>query len=306
MKRILITGARSFIGTNLNHHLLNMNSANGREEYQVDMISQRDPMWDTFSLQGYDCIFQASGIAHVDISKVREDVQKQYYAVNCDLAVDTLKRAQEAGVKQFIYPSSVIIYGDSAPYGKMKNITTDTPVSKSNFYADSKIQAEQELQRAKSADMKLAILRLPMVYGGGSKGNYPLLSKLAHKTPIFPDIQNERSMIYIENLCECIRLILDREEEGIFYPQNKEYVTTSGMVKTIAEVNGKKMRLWKVLNPAVKLASVFPGKIGKMAEKAFGSLTIDQALSPGREEYCLVDFEESIRRTEKFIENHNC
>jgi len=305
MKRILITGAGSFIGKSLRDYLMKYNSQNGREDYRVDMISQRDPLWDTYSLQEYDVVFQASGIAHVDIAKVGEEARKMYYAVNCDLAVETMKKAQQAGVKQFIYPSSVIIFGDSAAPGKTKNITADTPTVNSNFYADSKIQAEEKLQAAGQPNTKLAILRLPMVYGEGSKGNYPLLSKLAHRTPIFPNVQNERSMIYIENLCECIRRLIDREGEGIFYPQNKEYVTTSQMVQTIAKVNGKKMGIWSILNPFVKLAAVLPGKIGKMAEKAFGSLTIDQSLSPDREEYCLVDFEESIRRTEKFIENHH-
>lgn len=328
MKRVLITGANSFIGKNLSNYLLTYNSRQGKEEYHVDLISQRDSMWETFSLQGYDVVFQASGIAHVDITKVGEEAQKEYYAVNCDLAVATLKKAQAAGVKQFIYPSSVIIFGDSAPFGKKKNITKDSLTENSNFYADSKIRAEQELQACmgdeakesalageetvgqepdKGSDStKLAILRLPMVYGEGSKGNYPLLSKIAHKTPIFPDVHNERSMIYIENLCECIRLLIEEEACGIIYPQNTDYVTTAQMVKTIAEVNGKPMRLWKVLNPCVKLASGMPGKIGKMADKAFGSLTIDQSLSPDRERYNLVDFKESVRRTEKFIENHNC
>ena len=295
MKHILIAGANSYIGTSLERYLLEYNASQGRELYRVDTISQRDPQWESYDFHGYDAVFQASGIAHADTGAVSREQQALYYQVNCDLAVTTARRAQEAGVALFLYPSSIIVYGDSAPYGKERVITPETPAETSHFYGDSKIRAERELG---SLDMQVAILRLPMVYGRGSRGNYPLLAKLADKLPFFPDVQNQRSMIYIENLCEFIRQRIEEGRGGLYFPQNPEYTNTSRMVQEIAAARGKKVRLLKIMNPLVALASRMPGKIGAMANKAFGSLVYDRDMSGNMESYCLYDFQESIRRTE--------
>ncbi len=313
MKRILIAGANSYIGTSLERYLLEYNSSQGRELYKVDTVSQRDSRWEEYDFCGYDAVFQASGIAHADMGAVSREQQAVYYRVNCDLAVHTAQKAQAAGVGLFIYPSSVIVYGDSAPYGKERMITPQTPAGCTHFYGDSKIRAERELQRLETgissegevfaagnprAGMQVAILRLPMVYGRGSKGNYPLLAKLAGRLPFFPDVRNRRSMIYIENLCEFIRRRIEEGKGGLYFPQNREYTTTSRMVQEIAAARGKRVRLLKILNPLVALASHMPGRIGAMANKAFGSLTIDMDMSGDVESYCLYDLRESIRRTE--------
>lgn len=308
MKRILIAGANSYIGTSIEGYLLKYNASQGRELYRVDTISQRDSVWESYDFHGYDAVFQASGIAHVDTGAVTQEQQALYYQVNCDLAAATARKAQEAGVGLFIYPSSVIVYGDSAPYRRSRKsfgemtgvITPETPANNPHFYGNSKIRAEEELGRLAEAlkDMQIAILRLPMVYGKGSKGNYPLLAKLADRLPFFPNIQNQRSMIYIENLCEFIRQRIEEGQGGLYFPQNAEYTTTSRMVQEIAAAHGKKLRLLTFMNPLVALAARMPGKVGAMANKAFGSLTIDQSMSGDMSSYCLYDLRESIRRTE--------
>lgn len=297
MKRILIAGANSYIGTSLERYLLEYNASQGRELYRVDTISQRDSLWENHDFHGYDAVFQASGIAHVDTGTVTQEQQDMYYRVNCDLAVATARKAQEAGVGLFLYPSSIIVYGDSAPYGKSRVITRRIPADNPHFYGNSKIRAEEELGRMEN--LQIAILRLPMVYGKGSKGNYPLLAKLADKLPFFPDVQNQRSMIYIENLCEFIRQRIEEGQGGLYFPQNAEYTATSRMVQEIAAAHGKKVRLLKILNPLVALASRMPGKIGIMANKAFGNLVYDQSMSGDMDRYCLYDLRESIRRTEQ-------
>ena len=315
MKRILIAGANSYIGTSLERYLLEYNASQGRERYRVDTISQRDSQWEDYDFRGYDAVFQASGIAHVDTGAVKQEQQALYYRVNCDLAAATARKARAAGVGLFIYPSSIIVYGDSAPYGKSRMITRQTPVGNSHFYGHSKIRAEEELRRLESealseeefhgpegeapAGMQVAILRLPMVYGRGSKGNYPLLAKLAHRLPFFPNVRNQRSMIYIENLCEFLRQCIEEGRGGLYFPQNPAYTSTSQMVREIAAAHGKKMLLLKVLNPLVALASRMPGKVGVLANKAFGSLTYDREMSGDMEAYCLYGLEESIRRTEE-------
>ena len=133
MKRILIMGANSYIGTSLERYLLEYNDLQGRELYRVDTVSQRDSRWEEHDLRGYDAVFQASGIAHADTGAVSRERQALYYQVNCDLAVHTAQKAQAAGVGLFIYPSSVIVYGDSAPYGKTRMITAQTPAECAHY-----------------------------------------------------------------------------------------------------------------------------------------------------------------------------
>lgn len=285
MKRILITGKNSYIGNCLKKWL-------EREfcNYKVDEIPTRDGIWKKKQFNQYDVVFHVAGIAHVSSDPNMEDL---YYAVNRDLAIEVAKKAKSEGVKQFIFMSSIIVYGDS---NRRKMIIDKNTVPKpSNFYGDSKLQAENEIRYLESGDFKIVILRAPMVYGKGSKGNYIRLSNLAKKVPLFPNIDNARSMIHIDNLCEFIKVIIDYEETGLFFPQNKEYVKTSDLVRVIAEVHNRKIWMTTVFNPIIELLC----SIGNV-NKVFGNLVYDKSIS----DYSLADyrirtFKESIELTEK-------
>lgn len=298
MKKILIAGKGSYIGTNVERHLKEYNALQGCECYQIDTISQRQNDWENYDFSPYDTVFCVTGIAHADIGPLSAEEKELYYRVNCDLAVQTAQKAKAEGVKQFIYMSSIIVYGDCSIVGQHKHIMKDTKPRPANFYGNSKWQAELQLTPMRDENFKVAILRPPFIYGAGSKGNYPMLSKLTKLLPVFPDIKNERSMLYIENLNEFVRLLIESGEGGVFFPQNSHYGTTSEMVTAIAESNGKKIRLWSILNPLVKLASKYPGKIGKLVNKAFGSLTYDMSMSDALGDYRIYDLKESIYRTE--------
>lgn len=313
MKRILITGQNSYIGNAVAAYLEECNRAqeqsvlgeNCTDEkmqtagklYQVDKISLREGDWQEMDFSGYDTILHVAGKAHVDVTGVSEEAKQSYYQINGELPALVAKKAKTEGVKQFIHLSSVIVYGESAGVGRTKMISGDTEPEPANFYGDSKLRGEKALEPFADEDFKVAILRIPFVYGKGSKGNYPLLAKIADKTPIFPNIQNRRSMLYIENLTEFIRQLVEYGEGGLFFPQNAEYVTTAQMVQLIGAAKQKKICLWGILNPLVWLASKVPGKIGGLANKAFGSLTVDKALSSNIPfQYQKYSLEESIRR----------
>lgn len=268
MKRILITGANSYIGTSFEKCIID----NYPNDYSIDTLDMLDPNWKEYDFTPYDVVFHVAGIAHADVGHVSEETKQLYYNVNTDLTVETALKSKKSGVRQFIYMSSIIVYGESAPVGKKKIITPETKPEPANFYGDSKLQADLKLQSINDKTFKVCILRPPMIYGPGSKGNYPLLSKLAKKLPIFPDIKNERSMLYIGNLCFFIKECIDSECKGIYFPQNAEHVSTSQMVKEIAKANGRNIHLTKLLNPFVFILSKFPGKIGGMCNKAFGSI----------------------------------
>ena len=264
MKRILITGANSYIGTSVEKYLLQW-----PDEYQVDTIDMIDGSWREKSFAGYDSVFHVAGIAHQDSGKITEERKKLYYQVNTDLAIETAKKAKADGVKQFIFMSSIIVYGVSAKMGEKKVITRDTVPAPAGAYGGSKLQAELGIQPLHDENsFKVCILRPPMIYGPGCKGNYPLLEKAALRLPFFPDIQNERSMLHIDGLCAFFKSAIDQCIGGVCFPQDPQYVCTSQMVKDIALTHGRTICLTRVFNPLLRLLS---GRV-VVVDKVFGSL----------------------------------
>lgn len=300
-KKVLITGAGSYIGESFESYA----KEHYADNFEIDTLDMIDEGWKNKDFRGYDIVYHVAGIAHADVGNVSEETRQKYYAVNTELAIDTAKKAKEAGVKLFVFMSSMIVYGDSAPYGKQKMITAETKPEPANFYGDSKWQADKGVRALADADFKVAVLRPPMIYGKGSKGNYPTLAKMAKKLPVFPDVENQRSMLYIENLCEflCQIFLVDVEaysEHGnLFFPQNAQYTRTSEMVKLIAEAAGHRIVMSKVLAPMVFLAGKVPGKVGGLVDKAFGSNCYAQDMREYQNlEYRVVNLKESIRRAE--------
>lgn len=289
MKKVLITGANSYIGLSIENWLKQQ-----PDEYEVTTVNMIGDNWKSQSFIGYDTVYHVAGIAHSDSGKISAKKEKLYRSVNTDLTVATAEKAKSDGVKQFIFMSSAIVYGDSAPMGKEKIITHETAPAPANAYGDSKLQAEIGIQALADDNFKVCVIRPPMIYGKGSKGNYPTLSKIAQKLPLFPRVNNTRSMLYIENLCEFVKLMIDNDESGIFWPQNPEYSNTSEMIRMIAEAHCKKIVLTKAFNWVLYIARPFT----VIVNKAFGNLTYDQSLSNYKEPYQLVGLAESIRNTE--------
>ncbi len=286
MKKILITGAGSYIGTSFEKYMESFYN-----DYSIDTVDMIGDSWKSVSFSGYDCVFHVAGIAHSDNGKISKEKEKLYYAVNTDLTVETAKKAKVDGVKQFIFMSSAIVYGNSAPIGKGKRITKDTPVRPANCYGDSKVQAEKGLRKLEDDSFKVVILRPPMIYGKGSKGNYPLMSKMAQKLPIFPYVKNRRSMLYIDNLAEFVLQAVNRQLSGTFYPQNRELSDTVEIIRYFAKAQHHSIYFAKWLNPFVRLASHFLQPINKM----FGTYYYAPQMSQMPFEYQLVSFEQSLK-----------
>ncbi|MGQ9411916.1 NAD-dependent epimerase/dehydratase family protein [Streptococcus pluranimalium] len=284
MKKVLITGANSYIGVSVEKWLIN-----SQEEFQIDTLDMQAPDWRDFSFSNYDTVFHVAGIAHFSKDESKKNL---YYQVNTNLTEEVAKLAKEQGANQFIFMSSIIVYGDST--SKERIIDGSTEPSPSDFYGDSKWQAEIKLQPLNDTDFKIAIVRPPMIYGKGSKGNYPRLSKLARKLLIFPNYSNQRSMLHIDNLCEFIKQLILNSKSGVFFPQNKEYVSTPELVKEISNCHQHKLLLTKVGNPVIKL--LFSNDNVK---KLFGNLTYEKSMSQYDFDYQIRDFKESIRITEK-------
>lgn len=280
MKRILITGKNSYIGNQFEQWVA------ADPDFKVDKISVRDDHWKSVDFSQYDSVLHLAGIAHVS----RNPKLKQlYYKVNRDLTVDLAKKAKQEGVNHFVFMSSIIVYGSA-----QTQISYDTPVGPDNFYGESKLQAEKAIQDLNSNKFKIAIIRPPMIYGKDSKGNYAKLSKLAKTLPFFPKIDNKRSMLHIDNLNQFLKLLISHKDEGLFFPQNNEYVNTSNLFSTIRKVHGKNIFFVNIFNPIlnilIKRISIF--------NKLFDDLFYVKELSIYKEDYTINNFKESIKKTE--------
>ncbi len=296
--KVLITGAGSYIGESFIRYAKE-NYPNNFEIDSVDMIGDE---WKNVDFSSYFIVYHVAGIAHADVGHVSDEVKEKYYRVNTDLAVDVAKRCKDAGVKEFVFMSSMIVYGDSAPYGKEKMVDKNTVPHPANFYGDSKLQADVAVRELADDSFKVIVLRPPMIYGKGSKGNYPTLAKIAKRLPVFPNVKNQRSMLYVGNLCEflCQLFLIDVPVKScVLIPQNAEYTRITDMVSEISKAHGKEIHLLKSLNLVVKIVSVFPGKSSSLVNKAFGSLTYDQSMSECEFDYRIYNLRTSIIRTEE-------
>lgn len=279
MKRILITGKNSYVGNSFADWV-----SKYPEKYEIEKISLRTDDWKLMDFSKYDVVLHVAGIAHRKETLKNKDL---YFKVNQDLTFDVAKKAKKEGVNHFIFLSSMSVYGMEAGI-----ITTKTIPRPNTYYGKSKLKAEKLIKQLNDKTFKVAILRPPMVYGKGCKGNYVKLAKFALKSPLFPNITNKRSMIFNYNLSEFIRLIIDDKKEGLFFPQNREYVKTTDMVREIAKVNGKNIIFTRLFNPLINLLKF------SIIKKVFGDLYYDKELSIYDKDYIVAEFIRSINITE--------
>lgn len=280
MKNVLVTGSNSYIGTSFSKWISNKN-----KQVECTEISVRGENWKNKDFSIFTSILHVAGIAHVN-SKAFND--KDYYLINTNLTIEVAKKAKRDGVPHFIFMSSIIVFNDSS--SQDGRIGPDTIPNTNNPYGNSKLMAEQGIKNLEDETFKVSIIRPPMIYGTGSKGNYPRLARIARISPVFPDYPNKRSMLYIENLCQIIYEIVQKEVSGVFHPQNKEYVNTTVLVQEIAKVHRNRLMTTKLFNPLIKLFIKT-----KIVSKVFGNLYYEGFESCGNMD---VDFISSVKRTE--------
>ena len=278
MKRILIAGANSYIGTSFERYI----TENHPGEYIIDTVDMIGGGWREKSFAGYDTVFHVAGIAH---QKETNENAQIYYEVNTNLAFEVAQKAKEEGVKQFLFLSSMSVYGKDTGV-----ITKESVPAPKTHYGKSKWQAERAIAPLQDEKFKICVLRPPMVYGKECKGNFQSLIKIVRKLPIFPYVKNKRSMIYIDNLSIFTKMCIDENLEGVHFPQNKEYICTLEMAKIIAQSIGKKIRVEYLSGLMVRVLLMFHPKV----RKAFGTLIYDI-----EEDFKMsaVDNDESIRKS---------
>ncbi|NLV57984.1 MAG: NAD-dependent epimerase/dehydratase family protein [Clostridiales bacterium] len=280
MKKLLITGAGSYIGEAVAAHWERLT---GVAPQTVDM---RGESWRQVDFHGFDAVLHVAGIAH---QRETEENAADYYAVNRDLAIAVAEKAKTEGVGQFILMSSMSVYGLVTGH-----ITAATQPAPNTHYGNSKLQAENALFDLANESFHVAILRPPMVYGKGCRGNYPRLAALAARLPLFPRVDNQRSMLYIDCLSAFLAQLVESGQGGLYFPQNKDYVSTSDLVREIAHARGKTLRQPRGFGWFINLLAPRVPTVGKL----FGSLTYDKDMSRDFSDEPQPSFAETIRKTE--------
>lgn len=284
MKKILVLGKNGYVSGCFQTYMKQF------DDYIVEAISVRENFWEEMDFSIYDTIFNTTGLAHND---ARKGTDQEFINLNVKLPAKLALKAKKDGCKQFIHMSSMIVYGSLHPLGDNEKYTADTIPNPNNIYGKSKLMGENELTKMQTENFSVAIIRSPLIYGEKAIDNFAKLVTYAGKLPIFPNIKNERSMIYADNLCELVRLIVDNNSSGLFYPQQEKYICTSDLVCDISIGLGHKIIITNLFNPILHFLS---GKIS-VIDKVFGSEAYVMNISEhfnGR--YRIVDYEESISR----------
>lgn len=281
--KILITGKNSYIGNALKDYL------SGDKTFEIETISLRTNAWKNVDLSQYDSIFHVAGIAH---NKKNSKHNPLYFAVNRDLTLALAKEAKQAKVKQFIYMSSAIIFGkDTKPNNdQFIDVSQPNPIG---VYAKSKYEADTQLSELNSVDFNVVNIRAPIVYGPNCKGNFPQLIHWAHLFYWLPKMDNQRSMVYIDNLNELIKLIFLNQSKGLFYPQNERYISTNEIIEYSRLAKGLKTRYSKSLGMLLRAFICVP-----ILKKVYGDKKYAHSDSAHFDnQYQVVKTSDSIKQT---------
>jgi len=239
------------------------------EQYAVDLLSIRSPEWVQTDFSKYDVVLHAAAIVHKREDKLNKQL---FFNINKELTVDLARRARDAGAKQFIFLSTMAVYGTDGEIGRENLISKNTSPNPKTYYAASKLEAEVEIQKLANPEFIVTILRPPMIYGPSCPGNYGKLEKLAKVVPIFPLIENRRSMVHVDRLCELIKSYIENPLNEIFLPQDTSYINTSRLVKELGEKQGNKIILFRVPRLFLSLSA----KCLPILNKLFGNLTYER------------------------------
>lgn len=285
-KRILITGENGYIGTHIKDWLSNF-----QEQYDVIMLNLRTEEWKDMSFKDIDVIIHTAGIVH---SPEITD-WSIYKKVNVDLTFALAQKAKNEGVNQLIFMSTMAVYGKGKRLSQ-NVIDEKTEICPTEFYGKSKYIAEQKILQLQSENFKVVIVRPPNVYGKNCKGGYITgFKSVALKLPALPYAypKIKQSIIYIDNLCELVRLIIENGEVGLFMPQDRIAVSTVELLTAITESMGKKVYKSHLLGLGIYLLSFLP-----IVKKAYGGVAYAETMTAYFDnKYVVVPFEKGIRRT---------
>lgn len=287
--RVLIVGKNSYIGNHIDQWL----KSKYTDVEQLDVLTSD---WKIFDYSLFDAIVHVAGIVHRPNCRDWD----LYKSVNCDMPIEIASMAKKQGVKTYIYFSTMGVYDAKKSLdGFVINHQTSMLDEGNSMYGKSKLMAENGLNELQDENFNIAIVRPPSVYGRNCKGGYITgFKNIAAKLPLIPNAYNNarQSFIYIDNLCECVRLILENSLSGVFCPQDDEIPNANRLLEVICNGIGKKYRQSNILGILLRMFSFIP-----LVNKAYGGISYSRELSDiSGINYIVVTFEEGMRRTVSF------
>ncbi|MEV9526232.1 NAD-dependent epimerase/dehydratase family protein [Aliarcobacter butzleri] len=258
--KILVTGSSGYLGSSF----INQYS----DKYNFQKFSLLSQKLENINFNSIDIILHGAALVH---QKVEHSYEK-YHEVNNEYPVKLAKSAKQNGVKQFVFISTIAVYGEDED--KLSENTACNPVTN---YGKSKLEAEKELLKFSDDSFVVSIIRPPMVYGKNAPGNIDSLIKLVKKLPIIPlgGIENKRSFISIQNLCHMIDEIITQQKAGIFLASDDKPLSTTRLIELIAKNLDKKVCLIKIPFFETLLKIVKPS----FHKRLYGSLEIDNSVT---------------------------
>jgi nucleoside-diphosphate-sugar epimerase len=252
MTKVLITGSNSFVGTNFRRF------SQYNDIAEVSLLNNRP---EDIEFNKYDIVLHLTAIVHQS-KKIKE---QEYYLINRDLCLRVAELARRAGVKQFIFLSTVKVYGKFVQGYDPWN--EDSDCHPEDAYGKSKYEAELALRKLEDSGFTVSIVRTPIVYGPGVKANMLRLITLIEKVPVLPfkNVNNSRCYTYSGNLVGFIDRIIEIKASGTFLVMDDSSVSTTSLVTFMAKFLGKRIVLYKVPELFVRfLLSVKPGAFDRL------------------------------------------
>ncbi|MEX6342120.1 NAD-dependent epimerase/dehydratase family protein [Staphylococcus arlettae] len=285
--KILITGKRGYVGNKLESYLTS-------KDHIIERIDMKTNEWKMKSLKNYDVIIHLAALVHNNMPNAQ---MVDYMNVNYHLTKDLAEKAKNDGVQHFIFFSTMSVFGIDGSLISDVEINKNTPCNPDTMYGHSKLLAEETLQKLNSDIFRINIVRPPMIYGKNAPGNFQQLIKIAKFWPIYPNINNKRSVIYIENLTEHLNKLIKEQKSGITHPQNSEYMNTNEVLSAIRHTLKKKPNIIKIPIPR-QLLKWFNGIT--VINKIYGNLTYTKDIDDSKEDYQnYVSFQSSMNKTLK-------
>jgi nucleoside-diphosphate-sugar epimerase len=226
MNKVLITGSNSFIGSYFKN---NSPQFQGNE---VDLLSNKPFEIDFLETE---VVFHVAAIVHQD----KTIPEETYFQVNSDLAFEVAQKAKNDGVKQFVFMSTVKVYGENST--EENPWTEESECNPYDAYGKSKLDAEKRLMKLNDENFVISIIRTPVVYGAGVKGNIQKIAKFvkAQKFIPFKGINNKRAMVYIGNLVALIQEVIKQQKSGVFLAGDGQILSTSELVYFLIKSDSK-------------------------------------------------------------------
>ena len=259
MKKVLITGANSFVGTNF------QSFSQYKDVAEISLFENKP---EDINFGKYDVVLHLAAIVH----QSKKIPESEYFNVNRDLCLRVAEHAKKAGVKQFVFLSTVKVYGEFVP--KFGLCNENSKCIPDDAYGKSKYEAELGIKKMEDVNFTVSIIRTPIVYGDGVKANMLRILKLVEEFPILPfgKMNNKRSITYVENLVGFIDQIIEKSASGIFIAKDENAISTTELVNYLSKHLGKKIALFKLPQIFIRIGAFFiPG----IFDRLYSSLEFD-------------------------------